>query len=126
MSIERFASIPGGPPQGGAYSHAVVANGFVFVSGQGPVNPDTGRMADNFAEQVRQVLANLRTVLETAGSDLRHLVKVNAYLTDMSRFAEYNQIYREFMPDALPARTTVGVSMPGFLVEIDCIAVAAT
>ncbi|MDR3410914.1 MAG: RidA family protein [Formivibrio sp.] len=120
--IERLATIPGGPPQGGAYSHAVIANGFVFISGQGPVDPATGKMPDNFEAQVRQVLTNLKTALEAAGSDLAHIVKVNAYLTDMSRFAEYNKIYREMMPAELPARTTVGVSMPGFLVEIDCIA----
>jgi 2-iminobutanoate/2-iminopropanoate deaminase len=112
-----------GPEPAGPYSHAVVANGFVFISGQGPVDPETGAMPDAFADQVRQTLSNVQTILEAAGSSLEHVVKVNAYVTDLTRFAEFNEVYKEFFSEDPPARTTVAVSLLGFLVEVDCIAV---
>ena len=111
-----------GPALGGPYSPAVVANGFVFVSGQGPVDPASGEMPDAFVDQVRQTLTNLQTVLEAAGSSLEDVVKVNAYVTDLTRFAQFNEVYREFFPHDPPARTTVGAALLGFLVEIDCVA----
>ena len=111
-----------GPVPAGPYSHAVVANGFVFISGQGPVNPETGVMPDAFADQVRQTFKNVQTILEAAGSSLDEVVKVNAYVTDLTRFAEFNDVYKEFFQDDPPARTTVGTALLGILVEIDCIA----
>ncbi len=111
-----------GPAPAGPYSHAVVANGFVFISGQGPVNPETGTMPDAFADQVRQTLKNVQTILEAAGSSLDDVVKVNAYVTDLTRFAEFNDVYKEFFRDDPPARTTVATALLGILVEVDCIA----
>ena len=111
-----------GPVPAGPYSHAVVANGFVFISGQGPVNPETGVMPDAFADQVRQTFKNVQTILEAAGSSLDEVVKVNAYVTDLTRFAEFNDVYKEFFQDDPPARTTVGTALLGILVEVDCIA----
>ncbi len=111
-----------GPAPAGPYSHAVVANGFVFISGQGPVNPETGAMPDAFADQVRQTFKNVQTILEAAGSGLDDVVKVNAYLTDLTRFAEFNDVYKEFFQDDPPARTTVATALLGILVEVDCIA----
>jgi 2-iminobutanoate/2-iminopropanoate deaminase len=111
-----------GPAPAGPYSHAVVANGFVFISGQGPVNPETGTMPDAFADQVRQTLKNVQTILEAAGSRLDDVVKVNAYVTDLTRFAEFNDVYKEFFRDNPPARTTVATALLGILVEVDCIA----
>lgn len=111
-----------GPAPAGPYSHAVVANGFVFISGQGPVNPETGTMPDAFADQVRQTLENVQTILEAAGSGLDDVVKVNAYVTDLTRFAEFNDVYKEFFQDDPPARTTVATALLGILVEVDCIA----
>ncbi len=105
------------------FSHAIVANGFVFVTGQGPMDPAAGASPDGFAAQVRQTLINLRTVLGLAGAGMEDVVKVTAYLTDLTRFAQYDAIYREFFPSTPPARTTVGCQLPGILVEIDCIAV---
>ncbi|HEX6709983.1 MAG TPA: RidA family protein [Rubrobacter sp.] len=110
------------PRPAGPYSHAVVSGGFVFVSGQGPVDPETGAMPDGFQDQVRQTLKNLQTILEAAGSSIDEVVKVNAYVTDLTRFAEFNEVYAEFFTHDPPARTTVGTSLLGFLVEIDCIA----
>ena len=111
-----------GPQPAGPYSHAVVANGFVFISGQGPVDPESGTMPDAFGDQVRQTLRNVQTILEAAGSNLENVVKVNAYVTDLTRFAEFNEVYKEFFSHDPPARTTVGTSLLGFLVEVDCIA----
>ncbi len=111
-----------GPAPAGPYSHAVVANGFVFISGQGPVNPETGAMPDAFADQVRQTFKNVQTILEAAGSSLENVVKVNAYLTDLTRFVEFNDVYKEFFQDDPPARTTVATALLGILVEVDCIA----
>ena len=108
-----------GPAPAGPYSHDVVANGFVFVSGQGPVNSETGTMPDAFSDQVRQTLSNVRTILEAAGSSLDDVVKVNAYVTDLTRFAE---VYKEFFQHDLPARTTVATALLGILVEVDCVA----
>jgi 2-iminobutanoate/2-iminopropanoate deaminase len=120
--VRRTVTAEGGPAPAGPYSHAVVANGFVFISGQGPVDPATGEMPDAFQDQVRQTLTNVRTILEAAGSSLDDVVKVNAYVTDLTRFAEFNEVYKEFFPDDPPARTTVGADLLGFLVEIDCVA----
>jgi 2-iminobutanoate/2-iminopropanoate deaminase len=111
-----------GPAPAGPYSHAVVANGFVFISGQGPVNPETGAMPDAFADQVRQTFKNVQTILEAAGSSLDDVVKVNAYVTDLTRFAEFNEVYKDFFQDDPPARTTVATALLGILVEVDCIA----
>jgi 2-iminobutanoate/2-iminopropanoate deaminase len=110
------------PKPAGPYSHAVVADGFVFISGQGPADPETGAMPDTFAEQVRQTLRNVQTILETAGSSLDDVIKVNAFVTDLTRFQEFNEVYGDFFRHDPPARTTVGASLFGFLVEVDCIA----
>src|SRR5215212_136953 len=92
-----------GPKPAGPYSHAVVSGGFVFMSGQGPVDPETGTMPDAFEEQVPQTLKNLQTILEAAGSSLDDVVKVNAYITDLTRFARFNEVYSEFFRHAPPA-----------------------
>ena len=113
----------GAPEPAGPYSHAIVANGFVYVSGQAPINPESGAVPDGFEDQVRQTFGNLRTILEASGSGLDGVVKVNAYLTDLTRFAQFNAVYKEFFAGDPPARTTVGADLLGILVEIDCVAV---
>ena len=122
--MSRETVTAGGVPEpAGPYSHAVIANGFVYVSGQGPVNPETGSAPDGFEDQVRQTFENLRTILEAAGSGLDGVAKVNAYLTDLTRFGRFNEVYREFFAQDPPARTTVGADLLGILVEVDCVAV---
>jgi 2-iminobutanoate/2-iminopropanoate deaminase len=111
-----------GPAPAGPYFHAVVADGFVFISGQGPVNPETGTMPEAFADQVRQTFKNVQTILKAAGSSLADVVKANAYVTDLTRFAEFNDVHKEFFRDNPPARTTVATALLGILVEVDCIA----
>jgi 2-iminobutanoate/2-iminopropanoate deaminase len=116
--ILKEAAKPAGP-----YSHAVVAHGFVFVAGQGPSVPETGITPDNFKEQVRQTLRNVQTILRGVGCEMKDVIKVNAYLTDPTRFAEYNEVYGEFFTSDFPVRTTVQTGLIKILVEIDCIAV---
>jgi 2-iminobutanoate/2-iminopropanoate deaminase len=113
----------GGSQPAGAYSPGVVAEGrFVYVSGQGPVR-DGVVTGDTIEEQTRVVLGNLGAVLAAAGATLADVVRCGVFLADMADFAGMNAAYGETFPDPLPARTTVGASLPGILVEIDCVAV---
>jgi 2-iminobutanoate/2-iminopropanoate deaminase len=111
---------------GGHYSHAVIANGAVYVSGQVPRDPVTGTVPESFADQVRLAIRNVERILRGVGLDLSDAVKVNGYLADVRRFKEYNDIYREFFPTDPPARTTIGCELVGVEVEIDCIAAQRT
>ena len=113
------------PFQGAPYSQAIVANGFVFVSGQLPVRPgEASVVADTIGEQTEQVFANLRAILEEAGSSLDRLVKTTVFLQRLDDFAGMNEVYARHVGDAPPARATVEVAkLPsGALVEIEAIA----
>jgi len=115
------------PAPVGPYSQAVVANGFVFASGQAALDPETGKLiGQDVAEQTERVLRNLRAVLEAAGSGLDRVVKSNVYLADMNDFAAMNEVYGRFFAREHPARTTVqAAGLPlGALVEIEMIALA--
>ena len=124
--MRKTIMVQGAAGAAGQYSHAVIANGFVYVSGQGPADPATNVVPDGFAAQVRQTLRNVQTILQGVGADLKDVVKVNTYLADVTRFREYNDIYKEFFADDPPARTTVGSQLVGIQVEIDCVAVLPT
>ncbi|MGD0101979.1 MAG: RidA family protein [Acidobacteriota bacterium] len=109
----------------GPYSQAVRANGFVFVSGQIPVLPDTGSVVEGgVAEQTHQVMKNLSSILNAAGTGLGKVVKTTVFLSNLDHFSEFNQVYGEYFGDAKPARATVQVArLPKeVLVEIDAIA----
>ncbi|MFF1828355.1 RidA family protein [Paenarthrobacter sp. NPDC058040] len=125
-TIGRLAGIPGQAPAVGPFSPAVIANGFVFTSGQIPAITGLGDQPDTFEGQVRQTLENLSGVLEAAGSSLQHVVKVNTYLTSEEQLEEYNRVYVEYFGTAKPARTTVCVSLWGVSLEIECVAVLAS
>jgi 2-iminobutanoate/2-iminopropanoate deaminase len=115
------------PKAVGAYAQAVKAQGFVFLSGQIPLDPATGELVQgDIATQTRRVLDNLKAVLEGAGTELSKVVKATIYLTDMADFAVVNQTYAEYFPNAKPARATVAVAgLPrNCKVEIDMIALA--
>lgn len=110
----------------GPYSQAIKANGMIFASGQIPLDPQTMQIVEGGIQaQTRQVLVNLRAVLEAAGSSLRQVVKTTVYLADMADFAAMNEIYSEFFDPAKPARATVQAArLPrDARVEIDCIAI---
>lgn len=109
----------------GPYSHAVDAGELVFLSGQTPLDPDTGRLvAGDIGEQTAQCLANLRAVLHAAGLGFQHVVKVNVFLTDMATFEAMNRVYHDAFQEPYPARSTVGVAaLPaGAAVEVEMIA----
>lgn len=107
----------------GPYSHAVVANGFIFVSGQGPADPKTGNVSQFFEEQAYQVFENLKIILEGSGGSFNDVVKVSAYLSDLANFKQFNQVYSSFFFENYPARTTVAAGLNNILIEVDCIAV---
>jgi len=114
------------PAPVGPYSQAIRSGELVFASGQIPLDPASGQIVEGEIEdEARQVLANLRAVLEAAGSGMDQVVKATVYLTDLSLFPRVNTIYAEaFDTDPAPARVTVGVAaLPlGAQVEIDAIA----
>jgi 2-iminobutanoate/2-iminopropanoate deaminase len=109
----------------GLYSHGVDSNGFVFLSGQTPLDAATGTLAEGSIEaQTRQCFANLGAVLEAAGLSFADVVKCNIFLTDMNDFAAMNAVYGEYFAQPFPARTMIGVaSLPlGAHIEIEMIA----
>jgi 2-iminobutanoate/2-iminopropanoate deaminase len=114
----------GAPTPGGSYSQAIQAGRLVFCAGQVGINPATGEVAGpTIAEQTTQVLDNLTAVLAAAGATLADVVKVTAFLNDMSLFPDYDKVYRTYFPEPRPARSSVGVNLGRFLVEIEAIAV---
>ncbi len=109
----------------GPYSQAIVAGGFVFASGQVPIDPSTGNFVEGgIKEQTRQSLTNVTNVLAEAGIDLSHVVKTTVFLSDMANFAAMNEVYAEFFSEPFPARSAVAVkTLPkNALVEIEVVA----
>ena len=112
----------------GPYSQAIKAGGFVFVSGQIPIDPSTGQfVAGGVAEQTEQVLKNLSAVLEASGSSLARVVKTTVFLADMKDFSAMNEVYGRFFTDEPPARATVAAAgLPrDARVEIELVALLA-
>ena len=122
-------STPLGPPAIGPYSQAVRAGNLVFVSGQIPLDPSTGKLIEDrsITAQTRRSLQNLQGVLAAAGMSTSNVVKVTIYLDDIGNFKEVNDLYAEFFQSALPARAVVEVAaLPlGVGIEVDCIAVTS-
>lgn len=109
-----------------AYSQAIVWEQLVTTAGQVGTDPVTGVLPDEFEDEVRQALANLRAVLEAAGSDMSSVLKTTCFLTDIATFTTFDRIYREHFEDPLPARSTVGIQLAGSLrFEIEALAVRA-
>lgn len=122
---KRLIIPPNGPPAVGPYSPAVAAGGFLFVSGQIPIHPQTGELIkDNFESQVRQTLENLKCIVESSGLTLNDVVKATIFVTDLANFAELNRIYEEYFSESKPARACVqAAALPkGVDVEIEAIA----
>jgi 2-iminobutanoate/2-iminopropanoate deaminase len=125
---EYITEVPGYAAAHSPYSHAVVANGFVFVSGQIAVRPGGNGPLDlvgtTIAEQTRQALQNLDLVLRSARSSLKSIVKITVLLTNPEEYKEMNAAYAEFFPNNKPARSIVqlGVNIPGVLISIEATA----
>ncbi len=108
----------------GPYTPAIVAQGpMVYVSAQGPFDPETGQIrAGDFREQARQVFDNVTVLLEAAGTSWAHAVKVTVYLADFKDFAAMNQVYSQYVTEPYPARTTVHSKIGQADIAVDCIA----
>ncbi|HVU04752.1 MAG TPA: RidA family protein [Polyangiaceae bacterium] len=126
MSEKRTpVSSPEAPAAVGPYSHAVVAGGFVFTSGQIPLDPATGKLVPGDIEaQTERVLQNLGAVLDAAGTSLARVVKTTLFLVDLADFGRVNAVYGKHFPKDPPARSTVQVAaLPlGAAIEIECVA----
>jgi 2-iminobutanoate/2-iminopropanoate deaminase len=112
------------PKPVGPYSQAIVAGNTIYVAGQGPFDPKTGKMAATFDEQAVQVLENIKAIVEGAGATLADVVKVNVYLADLANFTKMNEAYKRYFSEPYPARATVGSQLLGGMgIEVECIAV---
>ena len=106
-----------------AYSQGLRAGDFIFVSGQGPLDPATGKIVgETIEEQTARVLENIKAILAAGGATMADVVKVSAHLSDLGLFDRYNKVYATYFPDPKPTRTTVGSQLLGIMVEVDAIA----
>jgi 2-iminobutanoate/2-iminopropanoate deaminase len=109
----------------GPYSQAIVEGDFIFLAGQGPTNPATGKVEyGDVASETRRTFENMKAILEAAGSSLDKVVKCNVYLRDIKDFAAMNEVYKTYFKAPYPARTTIqAAALPGGIaVEIECVA----
>ena len=123
--MNEIISTTGAPGAIGPYSQAVKAGGFLYVSGQLPLDPATGAFAgDDIASQTRQSLTNIKAIVDAAGMTLTDVVRVGVFLKDMNDFAAMNAVYGEFFTENCPARAAVEVArLPkDALVEFECVA----
>ena len=120
----KAISTKNAPAAIGPYSQAIEVNGFVYASGQLPLDPATGTFPEGIKAQTRQSLLNAKAIMEAAGLSLNDVVKTTVLLADIADFVEMNEVYAEFFSEPYPARSAFAVkSVPkGALVEIECIA----
>ena len=113
----------GAPAAIGPYSQAVYADGFLFISGQLPIDAKTGKLGDGIEEQTQLSLENIRAILESQGLSPDAVVKTTVFMTDLRDFAAMNEVYGKFFTGSFPARSTIQVAaLPkGAAVEVECI-----
>ena len=122
---KRIIRTQNAPQPIGPYSQATMVDGFLFVSGQGAIDPRSGQVVGSEIEtQTRQTLTNVRNIVEASGLSLLDIVKVSIFLKDMSDFKKMNEVYKSFFTQNPPSRTTVEtrLPLPNMLIEIDAIA----
>jgi len=119
----KYINSPGAPAAIGPYSHAVAAHGFIFLSGQLGLDPQSMVLVEGIEAQAHQALKNIKAILTTLGTDFSHVVKVTIFLISMEDFPAVNIIYADYLGDARPARSTVAVArLPkNGLIEIECV-----
>lgn len=122
--MKKVIASPKAPKAVGPYSQAIELNGTLFISGQLPVNPETGKAPESIEDQTRQSLTNIGCILEEAGLGFNDVVKTTVLLDDIKNFGAMNAVYSEFFPDNKPARVCYQVAaLPlGVKVEIDAVA----
>ncbi len=124
--MRKVVSTKKAPGTIGPYSQAVEVNGTLYISGQVPLNPDTGNLAgDTITEQTEQVLMNIRFIVNAAGYSMKEIVKTTCMLQDMNDFAEMNKVYEKFFPENPPARAAYEVARLPLDVKIEIEAIAA-
>jgi len=123
--MKKIISTDKAPKAIGPYSQAVEANGFIFISGQLPVNPLDASTPQTIKEQTEMVIKNIEAILLSEGLTLKNVVKTTVFMTDLTKFSEMNEVYSKFFSSEPPARATVEVrNLPkGVMIEIECIAV---
>ena len=123
--MKNIISTENAPGAIGPYSQAVYSNNMIFLSGQLPIDKETGTMSDNVSDQTRQSLINAKAIVESAGATMRDVVKTTVFLSDMNNFASMNEVYKEFFTENYPARSAVEVArLPkDALVEIEMIVI---
>lgn len=110
------------PAPVGPYSQALLVGNRIYVAGQGPLDPETGKTPETIGEQTRQVLKNIKNILEAGGATMDDVVKSTVHLANLKDFNAFNEVYKEFFNPPYPVRTTVESSLLNILVEIDVIA----
>ena len=123
--MKSIVSTKNAPGAIGPYSQAVCSNSMLFLSGQLPINTETGLIPESIDEQTRQSLTNAKAIIESAGATMRDVVKTTVFLSDMNNFGKMNEVYKEFFADNYPARSAVEVAkLPmDALVEIEMIVI---
>lgn len=124
----QFIRTSNAPQPIGPYSQGIKAGNFLFVSGQGPIDPKTGKLTGTDIEgQAMQTLTNVRGIVEASGLSMTDVVKVSIFLRNMNDFKRMNETYKTFFPENPPARTTIEAKLPlpDMLIEIDVIAYRA-
>ena len=123
--MKQVISTSNAPAAIGPYSQAIEVNGMVYTSGQIPVKPATGEIADSIEGQARQVMENVKNLLEAAGTSMGNVVKTTVFIKDMNDFGKINEIYAEYFEGACPARSCVEVArLPkDVLMEMEAVAV---
>jgi 2-iminobutanoate/2-iminopropanoate deaminase len=121
---KRRISTDRAPKPSGPYSQAMAAGNTIYVAGQGPFDPKTGKMPAAFEEQAVQVFENIKAIVVAGGATLADVVKVNVYLADLANFSKMNEVYKRYFTEDYPARATVGAQLLGGMgIEVECIAV---
>ena len=124
METRKNFNSPKVPRTTEVFPQAVIADNFIFISGTPGFHPETGKLSDNFEEQVRQSFLNVKTILEEMGSGLEKIVKTTVFMVSGNDFSILNKVYGEVFPKNAPARSTPQV-MPfpaGILISVECIA----
>jgi len=122
---KEIVKTPNAPQPIGPYSQGTLAEGFLFVSGQGAVDPRVGQMVSGDIEaQTKQVLTNIKNIVDASGLSMKDVVKVSIFLKSMDDFKRMNEVYKTFFTENPPARTTVEAKLPlaNMLIEVDVIA----
>ena len=114
------AALPGGP-----YSQAIIYNGIIYLSGQGPIDPQTNQVVHGTIEQETEFsMENIRIILEEAGSSLSKVLQITAYLLNMREYGRFNEVYRRYFPEEPPARTCIQAARLPFDIRVEISAIA--